>query len=80
MHTLLHKHLIHRAYRLCFVLFRFEMIFVASAEKFPERGVATEKTKPKNNTTKLLSTLSVSCMKIQRRPRPPLPTPMNTSF
>jgi len=38
----------------------------ASAEKFPEGGGATEKTRPKNSTIKLFSTLSVPCnMKIQ---------------
>jgi len=39
-----------------------------------------EKIRPKNSTTKPLSTLSVSCMKIQRGHGPPLPpilpTPM----
>jgi len=42
----------------------------ASAKKFPGGGGgATEKTKPKNRTIKLPSTLSISCMKIQgRRP------------
>jgi len=35
-----------------------------------------EKTRPKNSTIKSLSTLSVSCMKIQGGHSLPLPTPM----
>jgi len=51
----------------------------ASAEKFPGEG--QRKKRPKNSTIKLLSTISVACMKIQgggaRPPCPPLPTPMS---
>jgi len=44
----------------------------ASAEKFPGEGT-TEKTRPKNNIIKPLSTLLVICMKIQGRAQSPLP-------
>jgi len=46
------------------------MLARASAEKFPGRGGATVKTRPKNSTIKTLSTLSVPCIKIQRRHGP----------
>jgi len=54
--------------------FQREKVERASAEKFP--GRATEKRskkqkRPKNSTIKPLST--VSCIKIKRGPRPPLP-------
>jgi len=35
------------------------------AEKFPRGEGPTEKARPKNSTMKLLSTLSVPCIKIQ---------------
>jgi len=50
------------------------MVSKASAEKFPRRRRAMEKTRLKNSTFKPPSTLLVLCMKIQwggARPLPP---------
>jgi len=44
----------------------------ASAKKFPGEG--TEKTSPKNNIIKPLSTLSVPCIKFHGEPQPLLPS------